>query len=74
MSGVVDGLEVRSSAPVVTQPVKPAKKPKEGNSQFGLKQKLLTYLVLAPLAIIFVAPFAWLVSASFQPMGEIFSL
>ncbi|GAA3143652.1 carbohydrate ABC transporter permease [Nonomuraea salmonea] len=42
-------------------------------NRFGLRQKLLTYLVLAPLAILFLAPFAWLVSASFQPMGEIFS-
>lgn len=38
--------------------------------QFGLRQKALTYLVLAPLAILFLAPFAWLVSASFQPMGR----
>jgi multiple sugar transport system permease protein len=73
MSGVLDGPEVRRSAPLVTPPVKPKKKPKEGNNQFGWKQKLLTYLVLAPLAILFVAPFAWLVSASFQPMSEIFS-
>jgi multiple sugar transport system permease protein len=73
MSGVIDGPEVRAAAPVVNQPVKPAKKPKEGNNLFSWKQKLLTYLVLAPLALVFVAPFAWLVSASFQPMGEIFS-
>ena len=26
-----------------------------------------------PGAILFVAPFAWLISASFQPIGEIFS-
>jgi multiple sugar transport system permease protein len=31
------------------------------------------YLLLVPGAILFVAPFAWLVSASFQPMGDIFS-
>jgi multiple sugar transport system permease protein len=52
---------------------RPKKKPKEGNSQYTLRQKLLTYLVIAPAAILFVAPFAWLVSAAFQPMGEIFS-
>jgi multiple sugar transport system permease protein len=37
-----------------------------------LKAKLLTYLVLAPIAILFVAPFAWLLSASVQPIGTIF--
>ena len=26
-----------------------------------------------PVAILFIAPFAWLISASFQPIGEIFS-
>ncbi|MEV0713736.1 carbohydrate ABC transporter permease [Asanoa sp. NPDC050611] len=31
------------------------------------------YLVLVPGAILFVAPFAWLVSASFQHVGDIFS-
>ncbi|MQA24343.1 MAG: ABC transporter permease subunit [Micromonosporaceae bacterium] len=34
---------------------------------------LLAYVVLVPGAILFVAPFAWLVSASFQHMGDIFS-
>jgi multiple sugar transport system permease protein len=38
-----------------------------------LQAKLLTYLVLAPIAILFVAPFAWLISASFQPIGTIFA-
>jgi multiple sugar transport system permease protein len=37
------------------------------------RSKLLTYLVLAPLAILFVAPFVWLISASFQPPGTIFN-
>jgi multiple sugar transport system permease protein len=37
------------------------------------RTKLLVYLILVPGAILFMAPFAWLVSASFQPMGEIFS-
>ena len=35
--------------------------------------KVITYLILVPGAILFVAPFAWLISASFQPVGEIFS-
>jgi multiple sugar transport system permease protein len=33
----------------------------------------VTYIVLVAGAIIFLAPFAWLVSASFQGLGEIFS-
>jgi multiple sugar transport system permease protein len=34
---------------------------------------VLAYIILVPFAILFVAPFAWLVSASFQPIGDIFS-
>jgi len=41
-------------------------------TRFSLRAKLLTYLVLAPVAILFVAPMAWLISASFQPLGDIF--
>ncbi len=33
----------------------------------------LVYLILVFGAIVFMAPFAWLVSASFQNLGEIFS-
>ena len=34
---------------------------------------LLCYLILVPGALLFLAPFAWLVSASFQHVGDIFS-
>jgi multiple sugar transport system permease protein len=34
---------------------------------------IAAYAILVPGAILFVAPFAWLVSASFQPVGDIFS-
>jgi multiple sugar transport system permease protein len=71
VTGVAD--EVQPLAAVAPAPPRPRKKPREGNNQFTLRQKLVTYLVLAPIAILFVAPFAWLVSAAFQPMGEIFS-
>jgi multiple sugar transport system permease protein len=37
------------------------------------RSKLVVYLILVPGAILFMAPFAWLISASFQPMSEIFS-
>jgi len=42
------------------------------NRKIGLKSKLVIYLVLAPVAILFVAPFAWLISASVQSIGTIF--
>jgi len=43
-----------------------------GKEHVSLRAKLATYLVLAPIAILFVAPFAWLVSASMQPLSTIF--
>jgi len=36
--------------------------------------KIMAYVILVPGAILFVAPFAWLVSASFQPLSDIFDL
>jgi multiple sugar transport system permease protein len=39
----------------------------------GRRRSLLAYGILIPGAVLFVAPLAWLVSASFQPVGEIFS-
>jgi multiple sugar transport system permease protein len=35
--------------------------------------KLAAYVILVPLALLFVAPFCWLISASFQRVGDIFS-
>ena len=34
--------------------------------------KLIVYVLLTTGAVIFIAPWAWMVSASFQPIGEIF--
>ena len=34
--------------------------------------KFLVYVILTVGAIIFIAPWAWMVSASFQPIGKIF--
>ena len=36
--------------------------------------KVAAYVILVPGAILFMAPFAWLVSASFQPLKDIFDL
>ena len=33
----------------------------------------LSYAVLIPIAVLFLAPFAWMVSASFQQLGDMFS-
>src|SRR4051794_1938603 len=33
----------------------------------------LGYLLLIPACLVFLAPLGWLISASFQPLGDIFS-
>ncbi len=38
----------------------------------GFLSKLAIYAVLTIGAVIFIAPWAWMVSASFQPLGDIF--
>lgn len=42
------------------------------NKVKGWFGKFLVYLLLTVGAIIFIAPWAWMVSASFQPIGKIF--
>jgi multiple sugar transport system permease protein len=47
-------------------------------SQYAIKAewgpgRWITYIVLVAGAILFIAPFVWLISASFQGLGEIFS-
>lgn len=44
-----------------------------GSGRYPSILRVLAYVILVPGAILFVAPFAWLVSASFQPVGDIFS-
>lgn len=48
---------------------RPAARTSKGKEVFG---KLIVYLLLTTGAVIFIAPWAWMVSASFQPIGEIF--
>jgi multiple sugar transport system permease protein len=50
------------------------RRPKRGQSAEWGWAKWVVYLVLVAGAIIFMAPFAWLVSASFQNLSEIFSV
>jgi multiple sugar transport system permease protein len=51
----------------------PRRRPRrESGKAFWIK-RILAYAILVPGAILFVAPFAWLISASFQDMGSMFS-
>jgi multiple sugar transport system permease protein len=59
--------DVLAHAGELKEPSSPAKK--KGWSLGNV----VTYLILVPGAILFVAPFAWLVSASFQQIGDMFN-
>jgi multiple sugar transport system permease protein len=67
-----------TATPEVLHPEKLQREPSDLPSRSaGMKKRLrlryaLIYLVLVPGSIIFIAPFAWLVSASFQHTGDIF--
>jgi multiple sugar transport system permease protein len=69
--------DVDAEAPALTGPRRePPKKGRSGTRQRTEWSALrwLVYVVLVAGAIIFLAPFAWLVSASFQNLTEIFSV
>jgi multiple sugar transport system permease protein len=61
----------------VASPARPAARPAAGRP--GPRRvrrsggRALTYLVLIAVAIICAAPFVWMLSASFEPLGQIFS-
>jgi multiple sugar transport system permease protein len=60
--------------PVVPPPPLDARQARDRRTpRWSRRTLLLTYLILVPGSLLFVAPFAWLVSASFQPASEIFS-
>lgn len=61
-------VDLPAPAPTLT-----ARKPKQQRRKKPTIGQVLSYVILVPGAILFVAPFAWLVSASFQQMGDIFS-
>jgi multiple sugar transport system permease protein len=62
---------------VVDKPRRPEKprtgKKKKRTPASTWVKRLLCYAILVPGSILFVAPFAWLISASFQDMGSMFS-
>jgi multiple sugar transport system permease protein len=59
-------------APVLAADDTRRRRERPSSLKYSLRSRILTYCILAPVAILFVAPFAWLISASFQPIGEIF--
>jgi multiple sugar transport system permease protein len=64
-------VEVPPVPPITPQPRRLSKpKRRRRAPSWG---RVISYVILVPGAILFVAPFAWLVSASFQQMGDIFS-
>lgn len=65
-----DFVAETTSVPAATSLPPPAPRRRRGPR---LLRPTLCYLILVPGAILFVAPFAWLVSASFQQMGDMFS-
>jgi len=66
MSATLDPVQ----APVPPVPP-PARRPRRRLRTIW--KPLVAYLILVPGAILFVAPLAWLISASFQPVGDLFS-
>jgi multiple sugar transport system permease protein len=77
VSAVPDVLPV-DPAHALDEPRKPVRTAKPGRkrkkrSRSQWTKIVLCYVILVPGAILFVAPFAWLISASFQSMGTMFS-
>jgi multiple sugar transport system permease protein len=57
--------------PTPLAPVEPRRR--RAGARKGVLHKAVLYALLVPGALLFVAPFAWLVSASLQDVGDIFS-
>jgi multiple sugar transport system permease protein len=63
-------MAITQSEKSVSKPIStPAVRHIKWKEVFG---KLIVYILLTAGAIIFIAPWAWMVSASFQPIGKIF--
>jgi multiple sugar transport system permease protein len=61
----------RDIGAVTPAPKKPPRR--RGSGYQRLPMQILVYTLLIVGAIIFMAPFAWMVVASFKPLGEIFT-
>jgi multiple sugar transport system permease protein len=65
-------VSTESAAPPAVPTPRRLSKPKPGRQRPSIL-RVITYLILVAGALLFVAPFAWLVSASFQQTGDLFS-
>lgn len=63
-------MTVASQTRPATRPAAGRPRPRRVRRSGG---RALTYLVLVVIAIICAAPFVWMLSASFEPLGQIFS-
>ncbi|WP_309069161.1 carbohydrate ABC transporter permease [Microbacterium sp.] len=72
MSALTDpivGTRPDANAPAVAEQDAKRRPPRRRRSRLG---RYLTIATLVVIAVVFVYPFAWLVSASFKPRGEVF--
>jgi len=69
MTATRDASQVEAPLPTTA----PVRRPAQRRRKKPTVGQILSYAILVPGAILFAAPFAWLVSASFQQMGDIFS-
>src|SRR3954449_7489727 len=76
MSRMMDETQVEGAAAVTAVAKPPRRRRRRSSTAIAAEWgpgRWVTYLVLVVGAIVFLAPFAWLISASFQGLGEIFS-
>ncbi len=64
-------MEITREEKTIYQPAVARRSPKRVLQESGTK--LVIYLILAVGALLFIAPWAWMVSASFQPLKEMFN-
>jgi multiple sugar transport system permease protein len=70
--GQAEGLAgARAAAPPEAEETEAAP-PRRPHSRGSLVGRILTIAALTVIAVVFVYPFVWLVSASFKPRGEVF--
>src|SRR3954468_18885433 len=74
MSSMMDQTQLEGAAEIATLPPRRKRKGKRSGiaAEWG-PGRWLTYVILVLGAVLFIAPMVWLISASFQGLGEIFS-
>lgn len=56
-----------------TAPTGPAIRHKRFYQKRGFARRMLTYLILTPICLIWIYPFLWMMSASVKPNGKVFA-